>query len=109
MKWADCSFHHGLKVSGGNARLSTKPCMIVISLKGTPLPVALYKPSSVRVDNSFVLVGGYSDANGGPSDTVFAYVVEDRRWQELQRLTRPRAAATAMMINKDLNNIFPDC
>ena len=83
--------------------------MIVISLKGTPLPMALYKPSSVRVDNSFVLVGGYSDDIGGPLDTVFAYVVEDRRWQELQRLTRPRAAATAMMINKDLNNIFPDC
>ena len=76
---------------------------------GTPLPMAFYKASSVRVDNSFLLVGGYSDATGSPLDTVFAYVPEERRWQELQRLTWPRASATAMLINKDLNNIFPDC
>ena len=71
--------------------------------------MAFYKPSSAKVDNSFVLVGGYSDAIGSPLDTVFAYVPEEGQWQELQRMTRPRAAATAMLINKDLSNIFPEC
>ena len=83
--------------------------MIENFFQGTPLSMAFYKASSVRVDNSFLLVGGYSDVTGGPLDTVFVYVPEERRWQELQRLTWPRASATAMLINKDLNNIFPDC
>lgn len=73
---------------------------------GSPLPMAMHRASSVQIDRTFVLVGGYSRANEGHLDTVLAYNPEGGRWEELQSMSRKRASATAMLIDAE---VFHEC
>ena len=73
---------------------------------GSPLPMAMHRASSVQIDRTFVLGGGYSRANEGHLDTVLAYNPEGGRWEELQSMSRKRASATAMLIDAE---VFHEC
>ena len=73
---------------------------------GSPLPMAMHRASSVQLDNTFVLVGGYSRANEGHLDTVLAYNSEGGSWEKLQSMSRKRASATAMLTDAE---VFHEC
>ena len=66
--------------------------------------------SDIRVDDTFVMVGGYVNDGEGPSyhsDKLIKYLPESGTFMELPgKMKTPRAEATAIVVER---SIFPTC
>ena len=74
---------------------------------GTDLPFGVTAGTSVRTEQSFAIVGGYSRELQQEHDTILLYQPQDNTWMDLHgRLKTPRSAPIAIVVDI---SIFPQC
>ena len=79
----------------------------ISSFTGTDLPYGVAGGATVRTDQSFAIVGGFSMEMDQDLDTILMYQPQDNTWMELPgRLKTPRSGAMAIAIDP---SIFPEC
>ena len=79
----------------------------ISSFIGTDLPYGVAGGATVRTEQSFAIVGGFSMEMDQDLDTILMYQPQDNTWMELPgRLKTPRSGAMAIAIDP---SIFPEC
>ena len=79
----------------------------MFSFIGPNLPYGVAGGASVRTEQSFAIVGGFSMELDQDLDTILMYQPQDNTWMELPgRLKTPRSGATAIAIDPSM---FPEC
>ena len=80
---------------------------LCFSLAANPFPTTLDLPTVAQHEDTFYIVGGYSNQLVSDLDTIYRYDVAEDSWTLLpNRMTYTREAPTAMIVR---SSIFPSC